>query len=113
MRDTCEAAPAQVSLEAGVARRKRSLVAVVSRRLVRSCHELEVCTQPRQEDTAAVLEAAPRRRRSVGFSSTRDIKLLYCSDPAITSDRRTQLLRSRLCSESIFYECNSRYNTLV
>ena len=33
MRDTCEAAPAQVSLEAGVARRKRSLVAVVSRKL--------------------------------------------------------------------------------
>ena len=109
MRDTCEAAPAQVSLEAGVARRKRSLVAVVSRRLVRSCHELEVCTQPREEDT----EAAPRRRRSVGFSSTRDIKLLYCSDPAITSDRRTQLLRRRLCSESFYLECNSRYNTLV
>ena len=105
MRDTCE-----VSLEAGVARRKRSLVAVVSRRLVRSCHELEVCTQPRQEEDT---EAAPRRRRSVGFSSTRDIKLLYCSDPAITSDRRTQLLRRRLCSESLYLECNSRYNTLV
>merc|ERR1719195_1331663 len=109
MKPNFAAPPLQVSLEAGVARRKRSLMAVVSRRLIRSCHELEVCTQPRQEDT----EAAPRRRLSVGFSSTRDIKLLYCSDPAITSDRRTQLLRRRLCSESLYFECNSLYNTLV
>ena len=94
-----------LSLEPHVVRRKRSLVSVLKRRLVRSLNEVEVCRYQDEEEEVVDTESGRRlnqceysrythcqvpdqnsvrckqkRRASIHFCSTKDIKNLYCRD---------------------------------
>ena len=94
-----------LSLEPHVVRRKRSLVSVLKRRLVRSLNEVEVCRYQDEEEEVVDITSGgqlnpceywrhtdcqvpdqnnvrgkQKRRASIYFCSTKDIKNLYCRD---------------------------------
>ena len=63
-----------LDLEINVIKRKRSLASMVNRRLVKSCHETEVCFYPSHDEESAV-----RVEKKYCFRPARVIQSVYCS----------------------------------
>ena len=136
--DTEDVTQEEVSLEPHVARRKRSLVSVIQRRLVRSLNEVEVCRYQDVEEERVDLNYSEKemhhwdylrskncedrdqnsdrckqkRRASFQFCSTKEIKNLYCHDNS-PFQQYHPLFMSFADVHLIRQFSKTKYNTLV
>ena len=132
--DTEDVTQEEVSLEPHVARRKRSLVSVIQRRLVRSLNEVEICRYQDEEEenedfngdreshqSEYLRSGVPnqssdrcrqKRRASFHFCSTKEIKSLYCHDNS-PFQQYHPLFMSFADVHQIRRFSKTKYNTLV
>ena len=122
-----------LSLETNVKRRKKSLISVLNRRLVRSLHEVEVCTEE-YEGNNDYIDNKMRRsltmekinvnndggcsNRNYQFKSIRDIKRVYYYNQNFPYTGNMKFFYTSANQEKLeeFYqECNKsrKYDTLV
>ena len=95
-----------IDLEVNVVKRKRSLASIVNRRMVKSCHEIEVCCFQDQDQSVKDV-------RNYCFRPTRDIQSLYC--PNLASYKRKYFYNFSATLEMCHFNRipSSSYNTLV
>ena len=124
-----------LSLESNVKRRKKSLISVLNRRLVRSLHEVEVCTEEYEGNNHYNIDNKMMRRslmmekinvnnyggcsnRNYQFKSMRDIKRVYYYNQNLPHTGYMKFFYTSTNQEKLeeFYqECHKsrKYDTLV
>ena len=123
-----------LSLESNVKRRKKSLISVLNRRLVRSLHEVEVCSEEYEGNNGDIGNKMMRRsktmekinlnnyggcfNRNYQFKSIRDIKKVYYYNQNLPYTGNMKFFYTSTNQEKLeeFYqECHKsrKYDTLV
>ena len=107
----CPGEVGYIDLEVNVVKRKRSLASIVNRRMVKSCHEIEVCCFQDQDQTEK--NKSVKDVSKYCFRPTRDIQSLYYH--SLTNYKRKYFYNFSTSPEMCHFNRipSSRYNTLV